>query len=97
MIENFFYLCMSDVLKLQLMDKKNLDIAYFLSFCIEQYKSAKGLEGAEVMRTFAEYGVLDYLNNHFDVLHTQSRQWILEDIEDFIETRRGGQDESLSW
>ena len=89
MIENFFYLCMSDVLKMQLMDKRNLDIAYFLSFCIEQYKSVKGLEGAEVMKIFAECGVLDYLNNHFEVLHTQSRQWILEDIEDFIQTRRG--------
>lgn len=72
------------------MNKRNLDIAYFLSFCIEQYKNAKGLEGAEVMKTFVEYGVLDYLNNHFEVLHTQSRQWILEDIEDFIQTRKEG-------
>ncbi len=72
------------------MDKKRQDIAYFLSFCIEQYKNVKGMDGAEVMETFAKYGVLDYLNNHFEILHTQSRQWILEDIEEFIETRKGG-------
>ena len=30
------------------------------------------------------------LNNHFEILHTQSRQWILEDIEEFIEARKGG-------
>ena len=27
------------------MNKKNLDIGYFLSFCIEQYKEAKHLSG----------------------------------------------------
>ena len=71
------------------MDKMKLDTAYFISFCIEQYKNAKGMNGAEVMETFAQYGVLDYLNNHFEILHTQSRQWILEDIEEFIATRKG--------
>ncbi len=71
------------------MDMKNQDIAYFLSFCIEQYKNAKGMNGAEVLETFAKYGVLDYLNNHFEILHTQSRQWILEDIDEYIGARKG--------
>ena len=56
------------------MNKKNQDIAYFLSFCIEQYKNEKGMNGVEVLNTFNKYGVLDYLNNHFEILHTQSRQ-----------------------
>ena len=71
------------------MDKHKQDIAYFLAFCIEQYKSAKGIESAEVMETFAKYGVFDYLNTHFEILHTQSRQWILEDIDEYINTRKG--------
>ena len=71
------------------MDKKKQDIAYFLSFCIEQYKNEKEMNGAEVLETFARYGVLDYLNNHFEILHTQSRQWILEDINEFINARKG--------
>ena len=71
------------------MDMKNQDIAYFLSFCIEQYKNAKGMNGAEALETFAKYGVLDYLNNHFEILHTQSRQWILEDIDEYICARKG--------
>ena len=33
------------------MDKKKQDIGYFLSFCIEQYKNAKGMDGAEVIDT----------------------------------------------
>ena len=71
------------------MNKKNQDIAYFLSFCIEQYKNEKGMNGAEVLNTFNKYGVLDYLNNHFEILHTQNRQWILEDIDEYINTRKG--------
>lgn len=40
------------------------------------------------MTIFAKYGVLDYLSEHFEVLHTQSRQWLLEDIDEFIEIRK---------
>jgi hypothetical protein len=71
------------------MNKKNQDIAYFLSFCIEQYKNEKRMNGMEVLNTFNKYGVLDYLNNHFEILHTQNRQWILEDIDEYINTRKG--------
>ena len=71
------------------MNNRNLDIAYFLSFCIEQYKEEKHLSGAEVAKLFSDYGVLEYLEEHFEPLHSQSRQWILEDIEEFINLRKG--------
>lgn len=67
----------------------NQDIAYFISFCIEQYKMAKGITGAEAMTLLSEYGVLEYLAEHWEILHTQSRQWIIEDIDEFIRTRKG--------
>ena len=71
------------------MNKRHLDIAYFLSFCIEQYKEARHLSGAEAAEVFGRYGVLEYLEENFDPLHSQSRQWLLEDIEDFISHRKG--------
>lgn len=71
-----------------IMYKNKQDIAYFLSFCLEQYKNEKGMSGVEALRTFTEYGLLDYLTEHFEVLHTQSRQWILEDIDEFIALRK---------
>lgn len=74
----------------------NQDISYFLSFCIEQYKNAKGLDGTDVVRVFFDYGVLDYLSENFDVLHTQSYQWILEDIDEFIDIRKR-EYENISW
>ena len=67
----------------------NQDIAYFISFCIEQYKMAKGITGAEAMTLLSEYGVLEYLAEHWEILHTQSRQWIIEDIDEFIRVRKG--------
>lgn len=70
------------------MDKKNQDIAYFISFCIEQYKNEHHLTGAEAMRLLDEYHVLEYLSEHYDALHTQSRQWIMEDIDEFIKLRK---------
>lgn len=70
------------------MDKQNIDRAYFISFCIEQYKLAKGLTGEESMRELNRYGVLEYLEEHFEVLHTQSRQWLLADIEEFMNIRK---------
>lgn len=69
------------------MDKTKQDIAYFLSFCIEQYKEAKGLSGSEAMALLSEYGVLEYLAEHWEILHTQGRQWIIEDIDEFIKAR----------
>ena len=49
----------------------------------------KKLVQDEVMDLFSEYGVLDYLMEHFEILHTQSRQWIIEDIDEFIKERKG--------
>ena len=70
------------------MDKRNLYIAYFLSFCIEQYKTEKGISGADAVQVLKLYGVLEYLAEHFDVLHTQSKQWLLADIDEFIQIRK---------
>lgn len=70
------------------MDKRNLDIAYFLSFCIEQYKTEKGISGTDAVQVLKLYGVLEYLAEHFDVLHTQSKQWLLADIDEFIHIRK---------
>ena len=67
------------------MSKTDQDKSYFLAFCIEQYKVAKGMDGAEVARIFFESGVASYLSNHFEVLHTQSRQWLMEEIDDILQ------------
>lgn len=64
---------------------RDKDIAYFVAFCIEQYKAAKGIEGAEAASLLFSSGVAKYLADNFDVLHTQSRQWIIQEIDSIIQ------------
>lgn len=40
------------------------------------------------MRILDQYGVLEYLENDYEPLHTQSAQWIMEDIDEFINNRK---------
>lgn len=68
--------------------EKQQDIAYFIAFGIEQYKNAKGLSGEETMLLFSKYGVLEYLQDFYDILHTQGHQWLIDDIDRFIEARK---------
>ena len=44
----------------------------------------KKLDQETVIAIFSEYGVLNYLKDYFDVLHTQNKQWLIDDIEEFI-------------
>lgn len=63
------------------------DISYFVAFCIEQYKNAKRMDGAAVATLFFSTGVSTYLAENFEILHTQSHQWLMEEIDDIIEKR----------
>lgn len=60
---------------------------YFLTFCIEQYKHLKNMDGKTVKELFDNLGVSDYLIQNYEVLHTQGKQWLLDDIETFIKHR----------
>lgn len=70
------------------MSKKDKDIAFFVAFCIEEYRVVKGLTGEETMDLFNKYGVIDYLSKCFEPLHTQGRQCLLAEIDEFIDIRK---------
>lgn len=70
---------------------KEKDIVYFVSFCVEAYKMHIGQNGEAVVNLFEKCGVVDYLVRFYDVLHTQSKQWIVEDIDEFIAKRKEGE------
>lgn len=58
----------------------------FLIYCIEQYKSAKGLNGMQVAELFSKYKVWEYIYSCFEALHTTGEKYIIEDIDLYIET-----------
>lgn len=70
------------------MNKKDKNIALFVAFCIEEYGAAKGMTGEQVLDLFSQYGVTDYLSKCFEPLHTQGRQWLIEEIDEFIGIRK---------
>lgn len=63
---------------------KSADIAYFMSFCIEYYRNRHKIPSDKAAEILSRTGTLEYLMNNYDVLHTQSPQWILSDMEDFV-------------
>lgn len=70
------------------MSKEEKDIALFVAFCIEEYGAAKGMSGEQVLDLFSKYGLVDYLSEFYYVLHTQGRQWLIEEIDEYIEIRK---------
>ena len=61
---------------------------HFMIYCTEQYKSAKNLTGKQVSELFTRYQVWDYLYLCFEALHTTGVNYIIEDIDLYIEARK---------
>lgn len=74
------------------MDKKDKDIALFVAFCIEEYAAAKGMTGKQALDLFSMCGVTDYLSKCFEPLHTQGRQWLIEEIDEFMDIRNNNKE-----
>jgi hypothetical protein len=60
----------------------------FKVFCFEAYRAAKNMTGREAMALFKKFGILDYLETCYGVLHTTGRDYIVEDIDLFIKARQ---------
>ena len=56
----------------------------FLIYCMERYRHFKGLSGADVAKTFEEYGIYGYITKYFESLHTMGDHCIVQDIDDYI-------------
>ncbi|MDE5613277.1 MAG: DUF3791 domain-containing protein [Treponemataceae bacterium] len=60
------------------------DMAFWLSWCIEEYAAKKQLVNTEVAALFETHDVLTYLSDNAEILHTQGRSYILSAIDDFL-------------
>lgn len=59
----------------------------FAVFCIENYKTHKALTGKQTAELFQRYGVFDYLNEFYDILHTTGYQYINNNIDIYLKSR----------
>jgi hypothetical protein len=62
----------------------------FIAYCIEEYKSAKGLTGKKVIELFKEHDVIDYIVSCYGALHTMGGLAITEDIDSLITASHDG-------
>ncbi len=60
----------------------------FLVYCIENYKNVKGLKGKEAIELFNKYRVLDYINASYEALHTTGKEYIIDDLDIYINARK---------
>lgn len=62
--------------------------AQFLVFCVEQYRLRGNLPSAGVLAMFQNLKLDRFLTRNFEVLHSQSTEYILHEIDLFIRKRR---------
>ena len=66
----------------------NEDSMAFVVYMIHRCANRWGISPSAVYRKFKESGCIKtYLVPHYDVLHTQSSEYILDDIELFLRNR----------
>lgn len=62
----------------------------FIIYCIEEYKSRKGMTGREVIDLFDKYSVCQYIQLFYESLHTTGANYIVDDIDSYIQSRKIG-------
>lgn len=60
----------------------------FMVYYIETYKNDKGLNGKDVLEIFNRYRVLDYIKSTYEALHTTGKDYIVEDLDIYINKRK---------
>lgn len=59
----------------------------FISFSIENFKIKYGMKGKDVANLFRESNAFQFLAENYDMLHTQGKEYIIEEIEMFLRNR----------
>ena len=76
--------------KIQRKEKQNnsTPVLLFLSFCLENYKEYKRISAEETLHLFNKYNTLTYLEDVFEPLHTQGKDYIMRDIDEYINNQK---------
>ena len=56
----------------------------FIAYCIEEYKDAEKLSGAETIALFGKHKIIPYLESCYEALHVLGPAALVEDIKGII-------------
>lgn len=59
----------------------------FMVYCVEQYKNTKHLAWEQTAELFTHYQVRDYVYSCFEALYTAGANYIVVDIDLYIEAK----------
>ncbi|MGL4943349.1 MAG: DUF3791 domain-containing protein [Thermoguttaceae bacterium] len=74
--------------KKQQLKKVKKEHGLWICFCVENYQRLRKKEVEDVLFLFAKTNVYDFLIESYDVLHTQGRNYIIDEIEQYIQNQR---------
>jgi hypothetical protein len=60
----------------------------FYTYCLENYATRKQISGMRAWVIFKETGADEYVINNYDLLHTQGMDYVLDDIQRFINRKK---------
>ena len=60
----------------------------FYTYCLENYATLKQISGMRAWVLFKETGADEYVIDNYDLLHTQGMDYVLDDIQRFINRRK---------
>lgn len=63
-------------------------IQTFIIFCLEAYKNAKNMKPETALNDFEKYDIFNFLENAYDVLHSQSLEYIVIEISELIKNAK---------
>ena len=73
-------------------DRQNQEILKevfeFYTYCLENYAIRKQISGMRAWVIFKESGADEYVIDNYDLLHTQGLEYVLDDIQRFIDRRK---------
>ena len=58
----------------------------FKTFCIEVYADHKSIPSNEVFSLFEKNGILQMLDDDYDILHGHGFEYLIHDIDEIIES-----------
>lgn len=64
------------------------EVFEFYTYCLENYAIRERLTGIRTWVLFKESGADEYIINNYDLLHTQGMEYILDDIQMYINRRK---------
>ncbi|GHT00218.1 hypothetical protein FACS189421_12020 [Bacteroidia bacterium] len=59
----------------------------FVVFAIEEYRNRKGIDGKTAITLFTKSGLLQYIEDFYDVLHSNGTEYLIADFDDYFKNR----------